>query len=485
MTEVVAVPVWVFVVLVVFAGWMALERILVPSVRWFFRRKVNQAIDEMNRRLRIEVRPFKLNRRQVLIDRLSFDPEVLEAAQAWARENGEPNEVVAARVRDYATEICPSFNAYMYFGIGNWIARRLVRMLYWIRVVYADKQGFRDVDPHASLVFVLNHRSNMDYLLATYMVVHHAALSYAVGEWARVWPLQQLIRSMGAYFVRRGSGNELYRKVLARYVQMAVEGGIIQAVFPEGGLSRDGRLRPPKLGLIDYMVRDYDPSGPRDVVFVPVGINYDRVLEDRTLLLEQENPPEKPGKWQAAVNTFGFVFNTLRLKLQNRWERFGYAVVQFGSPISLSAYCASRDLDFRRYDTDARFTEVARLAAHLMHAVGDLVPALSVPLIAQVIRGSERSFTELELKALVQQRLDALSDGRRHLIFDAASSFALDKAIRMLVIRHVLLESNARYRANPQESPLIEYYAHSIDHLFESRPRTSGGPHDPVDKESS
>lgn len=467
MTESIAVPLWLLVLLVIFGGWMALERVLVPSVRWFFRRKVNQAIDEMNRRLRIRVRPFKLNRRDVLIDRLCYDPEVLEAAQRWAEDTGVPNEVALEKVRRYATEICPSFNAYMYFGIGNWIARRLVRMLYWVRVVYADKPGFLDIDPRASLVFVINHRSNMDYLLATYMVVHHAALSYAVGEWARVWPLQQLIRSMGAYFVRRGSGNELYRRVLARYVQMAIEGGIIQAVFPEGGLSRDGRLRPPKLGLLDYMVRSFDATGERDVVFVPVGINYDRVLEDRTLLIERSAEPGKPGVWNAVRNTSGFVFKNLRLKIRNRWDRFGYAAVQFGSPISLRNYCIERDCDFRQYDKDERFTAVTALAERLMAAVGELVPALSVPLLAQVLRGSDRAFTELELKAEVQHRLDALATGgRRHLIFDAASSFALDKAIRMMVIRRLLIECNGGFRVNPDETALIEYYAHSIDHQF-------------------
>ena len=103
-----------------------------------------------------------------------------------------------------------------------------------------------------------------------------------MGEWARVWALQSLIRAMGGYFVRRDSSNALYRKVLARYVHMATD---VRAwrrpVFPEGGLTRDGALRPPKLGLLSYMVSGFDPNGPRDIVFVPVGLNYDRVLEDR------------------------------------------------------------------------------------------------------------------------------------------------------------------------------------------------------------
>ena len=76
-------------------------------------------------------------------------------------------------------------------------------------------------------------------------------------------------------FVRRDSSEPLYRKVLALYVHMAVAGGLTQAVFPGGRLTRDGGLQQAKLGLIGYMVSGFDAKGARDVVFVPVGINYD------------------------------------------------------------------------------------------------------------------------------------------------------------------------------------------------------------------
>ena len=75
-----------------------LDRALVPGARWFLRRRVNRAIDEINRRLRLRIRPFKLTRRAVLIDRLTFDPRVVEAAEAHARTAGEPREVTMGRV---------------------------------------------------------------------------------------------------------------------------------------------------------------------------------------------------------------------------------------------------------------------------------------------------------------------------------------------------------------------------------------------------
>jgi glycerol-3-phosphate O-acyltransferase len=81
----------------------------------------------------------------------------------------------------------------------------------------------------------MNHRSNMDYVLVTYVAAGSSPLAYAVGEWASVWPLRSLIRAMGGYFIRRQYRTALYRRVLARYVQMATGAGVAQAVFPEGG----------------------------------------------------------------------------------------------------------------------------------------------------------------------------------------------------------------------------------------------------------
>ncbi|MBK8958418.1 MAG: 1-acyl-sn-glycerol-3-phosphate acyltransferase [Proteobacteria bacterium] len=468
MTHPVAVPLWLLLVLLAAGAWLLAERVLVPSVRWLFRRKVNQAIEQMNRRLRLELPPFKLNRRQVLIDRLTYDPQVLEVAQAWAAQQGVPPAVAIERVRRYATEICPSFNAYMYFRIGSALARALVRMLYRVRVAYADKQAFLGIAPRSSLVFVINHRSNMDYVLASYMVVRHAALSYAVGEWARVWPVQQLIRSMGAYFVRRNSGDELYRKVLARYVQMAIEGGIVQAVFPEGGLSRDGHLRPPKLGLIDYMVRNFDAQAERDVVFIPVGVNYDRVLEDRSLLLSADDSVTAPGALTATRNTLAFIGRNLALRLRNEWRRFGHAAVQFGRPLSLRDYCAQGGVDFRAGDAAQRHAKVAVLAEQLMAEVAANIPVLSVPLIAlTLLAAPTRRYTALELKAALQERLDSLRrDGNRYLMHDAASSQAIDNGLAMMEVRRLVLVEDGLYRLNGAEQALVAYYARSITHLF-------------------
>ena len=176
-----------------------------------------------------------------------------------------------------------------------------------MRLGTADDAGLRAIPEGSTVVFVMNHRSNMDYFLLSYLAAEKTALSYAVGEWARIWPVQGFLRATGAYFVRRDSKDPLYRRVLERWVAMATANGVPQAVYPEGGLSKDGALRPPKLGLLDYMLRGFDPKGPRDLVFVPVGVNYDRVLEDRTLLLDRSPAQGRASPLETLGETLRFV----------------------------------------------------------------------------------------------------------------------------------------------------------------------------------
>src|SRR3970282_932219 len=244
--------------------------------------------DEVGKRLRIGIRPFQRTRRQALIHRLMTDPKVQRAAEEYAREHQVSLVAAMHRVERYARETVPAFNAYLYFRIAYWLGKHLAQLLYRVRPGSFDSENLARVESEATVVFVMNHRSNMDYVLAGYLAADQAALSYAVGEWARIWPLSALIRAMGAYFVRRNSKDELYRRVLERYVAMATEAGVPQAVFPEGGLTRDGRMREPRLGVLDYMMRGFRLDGERDLVFVPLGLNYDPVLEDRTLLASGE-----------------------------------------------------------------------------------------------------------------------------------------------------------------------------------------------------
>ena len=472
MGEPVAVPLWLLLAIGALALWSLVGRLLIPSVGWLLRRRLNRLIDSVNRRLDVEIKPFQLTRRQVLIDRLVYDPSVVEAANEHARAGNLPRDVAMAEVHRYAREIVPSFNAYIYFRVGYALARALARLFYRVRLGFADAETLAGVAPGTAVVFVMNHRSNMDYVLVAFLAAERTALSYAVGEWARIWPLQQLIRSMGAYFVRRDSRNPLYRRVLERYVHMATEAGVAQAMYPEGGLSRDGRLREPKLGLYDYMLKSFDPQGAHDIVFVPVALNYDRVLEDRTLLLQLDRAAPRRGLWHAVRTAAGFWSSQLWLMMTGRWYRFGYACVNFGRLVSARAWLAAHagaghgSGDLRGLDKERRFEVIGKLAADVMGEVAHLVPVLPVSLVATVLLDAEQPLDEFELK-LRAGKLMAEFEARGAKLYVPRDDrdYAIHVGLRMLALRHLVGERDGLFAAVPAERPLLAYYANSVAHL--------------------
>lgn len=463
----ITISIWLFLLLVVIAAVAVLDRILIPSSRWFLRRRINRVITEIGTRLDIEIRPFQLTKRQVLIDRLIYDSKVIEAIKSHAAEKQIPYEVAQDKVNTYAREIVPSFNAYFYFRIGYWIAKKIARLLYRVRVGLVDDAQYSQIDTDSTVVFVMNHRSNMDYVLVAFLAAERTTLSYAVGEWAKIWPLHMLFRFMGAFFVRRNSGNALYRRVLERYIHMATKEGVCQAVFLEGGLSRDGRLRKPKLGLIDYMLRRFEPQTDRDIIFIPVGINYDRTIEDRSLLRSLDPEAEKRSLWFVVKTTSAYIVRSLVLMARSRWRRYGYACVNFGAPVSVKNYCREQGVVFCRLERSKRFPEIEKLCQRLMSAVGEVVPIVPISLVATVfLKDPQSKLDVLEIEKRCNRLLDELKKRGAPVIETARSTRAqaIADTLDLMLMRGMLTDADNGFKANMSEKPLLDYYANAIAH---------------------
>lgn len=464
--ETITLPYWIFVVLLAFAAIMVLDRILLPGVRWYLKRRVNRVIDEINTRLDIKIRPIQFTRRQVLIDQLVFDEKVIDAIKLYADKHKMPHAIAQQNARRYAAEIIPAFNAYIYFRLGYWLAKKLARLVYRVRVGFYDKNKISESDTNASVVFVMNHRSNMDYVLVSFLVAEKTTLSYAVGEWAKIWPLQTLIKAMGAFFVRRNSGNALYRKVLERYVNMSTRAGVCQAVFLEGGLTKDGSLRKPRLGFLDYMLRDFRPNNDRDIVFIPVGINYDRVIEDRTLIRHLDKDVKNRSAWFVLKTTISFIFKNAMLSRKNRWRRFGYASVNFGAPISAKAFCETNCVDFTTLNEKDRFACVESLADSIMNKISQVVPIVPVALMSEIlIKNRTQWQSELELKTECSKRIEQLRVAGAPIdISSSALESVLGSALAALRGRGLIDEKDNLYQMKASELDLFTYYANSIEH---------------------
>lgn len=454
MTGTVELPVWLVVLALFLAALGTLDRVLAPSMRWFLRRRMERAVTHLNERLQRPIQPFKLMKRQDMIVRLLYDPEVAEAIADHAHRSGVPEPVAAEEARAYAREIVPAFSTLVYFGIATRLARWISRALYHVRIARIDASAITDIDPEATVIFVMNHRSNMDYVLVTWLAAGRSALSYAVGEWARVWPLSRLIRATGAYFIHRRGGNALYRRVLARYVQMATDEGVTQAIFPEGRLSLDGRIAAPRLGLLDYIVEGYRRDHARDVVFMPVALAYDRVLEDRLLVEAAQTGVRRFRARPLAIGRF--VLGYLWSRLTRRQGRFGYAAVSFGPPVSLGAFLAT-----------APDPTTEALAAHLMDEVRRVVPVLPVPLTAAAMQGGETSRARIEARA--QDLAEALRARGAPLRLPAGNvAKGVQSGLATLERRGLIRQTGGAVTTVAQKAPMLEFYAASVMQVLDA-----------------
>ena len=450
MTQPVTLPLWAFILIVLFAAVTFASHFLFPSVRWFFRRRAEKLIAQLNTRLERPIEPFKLARRYDMIQRLLYDPEITQAIVDHARENNVPENVAFEKAQHYAREIVPSFSATVYFTFGMRIAKWLSRMLYRVRLGSFDRDALQSLDKDATVIFVMNHRSNMDYVLVTYLVSRASALSYAVGEWARVWPLSGVIRMMGAYFIRRRSRTALYRRVLARYVQLATDGGVTQAMFPEGGLSLTGEVGNPKLGLLNYIVESFE-DGDRDVIFVPVALNYDQVLEDRFLIKAGKggNRRFRPPLWTVISSVSTYFWR----RLTGQFKGFGTASVAFGAPLTLSKFDVQSDL-------------TSEVAQELMSRIRAVVPVLAAPLVARAIV-VEGATSISDLEASVGRMLDGLKEKRMPLPKRNVAAI-VDETLGRFVLRNLLERDADEVRVKGDGADVLGYYANSIKHHFPS-----------------
>ena len=421
---------------------------------------------------RARVARYKLQERRLAKATLADDPVIAAAVRDHMAAQGLSEPAVRRRVNAYLDEMIPHFSVLSYYKLGYNVAKIFVNLLYKVSVDHQDEAALERIPRHDIVVYLMNHRSNADYIVVAYVLAHGAHVSYAVGEWARAWPLEYVFKSFGAYFIRRRFREPLYHAVLERYVQLITRNGVTQGIFPEGGLTRDGRLRPPKLGLLDYICRTVlDPAFTRDIWFVPVAINYDRVLEDRSLIRELIDERDRPGRLRQLATVVSYLAsNTARL-LTGRLKRYGRVAVNFGTPLSLRAWLHAAPDGMLAWSKERRLPELEKLAQEMLDRIGAIIPVTPVPLAAAALL----SFSQTVIpRTTVLERMDELRDRLKEVNGKVVRGGARigdiwDRAWRMLRMRRLVVAEGDSLVVLPRGRPLLEYYANSIAHLVPIR----------------
>ena len=445
----------------------------VAGAGWYWRRWVRRTARRAHRRFGARIDRFKLTSKRYITEALLNDPDIAAAVHAHAAAHGMPEREVWGRVRVYLGEIVPAFSLLMYYQFGYALSRALLGIFYKVSVDYVRRESIDELPRESIVVYLLNHRSNADFVLASYALAGEVAISYAVGEWARVFPLEYLFKSFGSYFIRRRYREPLYHAVLERYVQLITRNGVTQGIFPEGGLTRDGRLRPAKVGLLDYLVGvAREPGFAERMHVIPVALNYDRVLEDRTLLRElrtHEGEPRRKRLAQLGEVLHYAGWNAARA-LSRRWKRYGRAAVVIGEPIAVKPWLdalAGEGTPLFERPRPERLAAVQGFCDGVMVRIGAIVPVTPVPLACAALQTFDAEFVPRDkLLARMGELRDVLVErGARVLRADREVEAGWERAYLMLRMRRIVARAGDGYLLLPRGRELVSYYANSVAHL--------------------
>ena len=420
---------------------------------------------------RIRIDRFKLKRRHADIELEVFGSrDVVQAVQTYAKEHRVTTEEARRQAKTYLREIVPKFNLLAYYRFGAPIAKAIMHFLYRPVVERTLLRVFNDRAPKDSVVvYLINHRSNADYVLVSHMLFESISLSYAVGEWARVWPLNHVFKWFGAYFIRRRYREPLYHAVLSTFVRTITKHGVTQGIFLEGGLTRDGAFLKPKLGMLDYIVQaKRDPEFTAPLFVIPTAINYDRVLEDRSLTEELMKGRVK--------TTVDFLVRNFWRGVFRRFKRYGYAVVSFGSPIRVDDFIRDHP-SILAPEFENRKSELQALAESVMREISAALPVTPVTLAARIFSEARDPLTNADMIAA----MDRYRSDWKHrvwLLREKTGQELWRAAKRILDLRH-LIEPVERWRSDlfegegvpviedawrwsPEQFLLRDYYANSL-----------------------
>ncbi len=481
MEETVTLTSWQFILLLLLATYALWQLLLLPLLQRLIYQRSQTTERILDEELKFGLPSYAMANRQLWIDRIISDPQVNESVSQAARHSGS-REAALSEARRLAAEVVPTFNAILYFRVGYWVARKCLRLFYWIQVGFSANQAYQHIPKDSCVVMVSNHRSNFDPLLLIYLTSKAAPVSYSAGEWALVTPFQQFLHALGFFIVRRDqSDNALYHKILERYVFLATSHCIPQGVFIEGKLSRDGKMQTLKLGLLNYLVKSLNHGNCKDIVFVPCALNYDKIPEDKTLIAHQKEGFSRKGRLYSLFSFLKFFMGVATYVLPRQHKPFGYACVNFGQPVSLNAWQKEQGVIISEQDDAGRRQSITSLGHHLAGQIKNLLPVLPTYLLASVLGSSnDLPISELKLKVRTTRLIDdLLTAGVPVFLPNNDGDYALSQGIYVLLRRKIIEPTgDGQFKLVASTRTLLEYYCNTIADVIDAvSDRGSRGEH--------
>jgi glycerol-3-phosphate O-acyltransferase len=274
--------------------------------------------------------------------------------------------------------------------LGRWI----YPLGYDEQIEYDDEQvaKVRDALSANPGVILMSHRSHLDGTVLPVALAENGLprAHLLAGINMSFFPFGLLMRRAGVIFIRREFRDDpVYKAVLREYVGYLVEKRFHLQWSIEGTRSRTGKMEPPKLGLLAYVVDALRDGRASDVILAPVSIAYDQIHEVGEFASYARGGEKKKEGITWALHW-----------LQAQKRGYGKIYISFADPISVKGQLG--DLSGPRDPN-----ELHKLAFEVAWRMNRATPITGAALLTTVLLGARgKALTLPQVRSSIKVPLD-------------------------------------------------------------------------------
>ncbi len=328
-----------------------------------------------------------------ILDQEKFEASVQMLVKSTGKSVYEVRDTCKKNLKEIAAEQ-ESWAISSWDRICRWLGRA-----YKLDVRPDQLKKIAELNEKSTLVFLPNHRSYLDPLiLRSAMQEYDFEPNHVFGGVnLSFFPLGTIARRSGSVFIRREfKDDEIYKVCLKAYIAYLVKHKQNLEWYIEGGRTRTGKLRPPRMGILSYLVDAYDEYAEEDVLIIPVFIGYDQQYEVGAISAEEMGGKKAP-------ESVSWLLKFGRAQAVRR----GRAHLRFGEPLSLGEALA--DTRASSNSSDARLA-VPKVAFEVLHRINRATPIMPSALVTfSILDNDDKAMTVADGRRVLKPLLDYMS----------------------------------------------------------------------------
>lgn len=411
-----------------------------------------------------------LKTKEELKEQILTSERLQEFMEQFAAKRETPLYRIRKEADGYIDEIAAKYNNFV-IKFGATMVRWILDSMFEGVTVNRDVLNrVKTLARRGPVIFIPCHKSHIDYLILSYILYTNnmPVPHIAAGKNLSFWPLGPFFRGGGAFFIRRSfKGAVVYSKVFSEYVCTLLSEGFNIEFFIEGGRSRTGKLILPKLGLLSIILNAYREGVCEDMIFAPIYIGYDRVLEENAYLREVEGGQKEPENFLQVLKARKF------LK-----KRFGRIYIKFNEPISIKDVLTRFETPFEEMSSKEQNVLCRNLGFRIVNAINAVTVVTPHALAASaLLNASKERLANSQLLEIIETYLtylfsqsaplaDTLLMDQTRAIENALDSFVGSKFIEMVDAQPEDIEGETEFKINLNKRTALSYYQNSCIAFF-------------------